>query len=171
MRIGQQAQADTAFKPFSISTGFGGVQAGPQGGYTTTLSPQGQAQQQALQGITSGLIGGMQPSQGPYMPGTPSGGDFSPMMSSMDIGLNGLPSINGRDKYVNNLTGEVVSSPTAPSSSFGTGAPNLSGIQGQAFGGVSKGFSSKLKVVLLVESKTSMTALELHRHLKNSVIK
>ena len=70
------------------------------------------------------------------MPGTPSGGDFSPMMSSMDIGLNGLPSINGRDKYVNNLTGEVVSSPTAPSSSFGTGAPNLSGIQGQAFGGI-----------------------------------
>jgi hypothetical protein len=136
LRIGQQAQQDTAFKPFSISTGFGGVQAGPQGGYTTTLSPQGQAQQQALQGITSGLIGGMQPSQGPYMPGTPSGGDFSPMMSSMDIGLNGLPSINGRDKYVNNLTGEVVSSPTAPPPSFGTGAPNLSGIQNQAFGGI-----------------------------------
>ena len=136
LRIGQQAQADTAFKPFSISTGFGGVQTDPTGGFTTTLSPQGQAQQQALQGITSGLIGGMQPSQGPYMPGTPSGGDFSPMMSSMDIGLNGLPSINGRDKYVNNLTGEVVSSPTAPSPSFGTGAPNLSGIQNQAFGGI-----------------------------------
>ena len=134
--IGAQAQADTAFKPFSISTGFGGVQTDPTGGFTTTLSPQGQAQQQALQGITSGLIGGMQPSQGPYMPGTPSGGDFSPMMSSMDIGINGLPSINGRDKYVNNLTGEVVSSPTAPPPSFGAGAPNLSGIQNQAFGGI-----------------------------------
>ena len=36
---------------------------------------------------------------------------------------------------------------------------------------VSKGFSSKLRVVLPVENKTSMTALELHRHLKNSVIK
>lgn len=136
LAIGERAQADTAFKPFSISTGFGGVQTDPTGGFTTTLSPQGQAQQQALQGITSGLIGGMQPSQGPYMLGTPSGGDFSPMMSTGDIGLNGLPSINGRDKYVNNLTGEVVSSPTAPSSSFGTGAPNLSGIQGQAFGGI-----------------------------------
>ena len=58
LRIGQQAQQDTAFKPFSISTGFGGVQAGPQGGYTTTLSPQQQALQGQLAGITGGLTGG-----------------------------------------------------------------------------------------------------------------
>jgi hypothetical protein len=77
LRIGQQAQQDTAFKPFSISTGFGGVQAGPQGGYTTTLSPQQQALQGQLAGITGGLTGG-----------------------------------------------------------FGAGAPDLSGIQGQAFGGI-----------------------------------
>ncbi len=56
--IGAQAQADTAFKPFSISTGFGGVAAGPQGGYTTTLSPQQQALQSQLAGITGGLTGG-----------------------------------------------------------------------------------------------------------------
>lgn len=77
LRIGQQAQQDTAFKPFSISTGFGGVQAGPQGGYTTTLSPQQQALQGQLAGITGGLTGG-----------------------------------------------------------FGMGAPDVSGIQGQALGGV-----------------------------------
>ena len=77
LRIGQQAQQDTAFKPFSISTGFGGVQAGPQGGYTTTLSPQQQALQGQLAGITGGLTGG-----------------------------------------------------------FGAGAPDVSGIQGQALGGV-----------------------------------
>ena len=77
LRIGGQAQADTAFKPFSISTGFGGVAAGPQGGYTTTLSPQQQALQSQLAGITGGLTGG-----------------------------------------------------------FGAGAPNVSGIQGQALGGV-----------------------------------
>ena len=118
LRIGQQAQQDTAFKPFSISTGFGGVQAGPQGGYTTTLSPQGQAQQQQLQGITNSLIGGMggmgmQPSQDPFRQNLrPNARDFSPMMSTGDIGL------------------------TAPPSGFGTGAPNLSGIQNQAFGGI-----------------------------------
>ena len=56
--IGAQAQTDTAFKPFSISTGFGGVAAGPQGGYTTTLSPQQQALQSQLAGITGGLTGG-----------------------------------------------------------------------------------------------------------------
>ena len=77
LRIGQQAQQDTAFKPFSISTGFGGVQAGPQGGYTTTLSPEQQALQGQLAGITGGLTGG-----------------------------------------------------------FGAGAPDVSGIQGQALGGV-----------------------------------
>lgn len=57
LRIGGRAQADTAFKPFSISTGFGGVAAGPQGGYTTTLSPQQQALQSQLAGITGGLTG------------------------------------------------------------------------------------------------------------------
>ena len=77
LRIGQQAQADTAFKPFSISTGFGGVQTNPTGGFTTTLSPEQQALQGQLAGITGGLTGG-----------------------------------------------------------FGAGAPDVSGIQGQALGGV-----------------------------------
>ena len=57
--IGREAQEATAFRPFTVSTGFGGVQATPTGGYTTTLSPAMAAQQQALQGITSGLLGGM----------------------------------------------------------------------------------------------------------------
>ena len=77
LALGERAQQDTAFKPFSISTGFGGVAAGPQGGYTTTLSPQQQALQSQLAGITGGLTGG-----------------------------------------------------------FGMGAPDVSGIQGQALGGV-----------------------------------
>jgi len=75
--IGSQAQQDTAFKPFSISTGFGGVQTDPTGGFTTTLSPEQQALQGQLAGITGGLTGG-----------------------------------------------------------FGVGAPDVSGIQGQALGGV-----------------------------------
>tara|TARA_R110000803_G_scaffold104805_2_gene173001 strand:- start:5 stop:1264 length:1260 start_codon:yes stop_codon:yes gene_type:complete len=58
LALGERAQQDTAFKPFSISTGFGGVQSGPQGGYTTTLSPQQQALQGQLAGITGGLTGG-----------------------------------------------------------------------------------------------------------------
>jgi hypothetical protein len=57
--VGQQAQADTAFKPFTVSTGFGGVTATPEGGYTTSLSPAQAAQQQQLQAITGGLIGRM----------------------------------------------------------------------------------------------------------------
>ena len=56
--IGREAQEASAFRPFTVSTGFGGVQATPTGGYTTTLSPAMAAQQQALQGITSGLLGG-----------------------------------------------------------------------------------------------------------------
>ena len=57
--IGQQAQADTAFKPFTVSTGFGGVTTTPEGGFTTSLSPAQAAQQQQLQAITGGLLGGM----------------------------------------------------------------------------------------------------------------
>ncbi|OUW92651.1 MAG: hypothetical protein CBD88_08180 [Flavobacteriales bacterium TMED228] len=58
-KIGQQAQEDVAFKPFTVSTGFGGVTATPAGGYSTTLSPSQALQQQQLQTITGGLLGGM----------------------------------------------------------------------------------------------------------------
>jgi hypothetical protein len=57
-RIGREAQAASAFRPFTVSTGFGGVQTTPEGGFATTLSPAQAAQQRALQGITSGLLGG-----------------------------------------------------------------------------------------------------------------
>ena len=58
-RIGEEAAAGTAFRPFTVSTGFGGVTTTPEGGFTTSLSPAMAAQQQQLQAITSGLLGGM----------------------------------------------------------------------------------------------------------------
>ena len=60
LALGERAQTDTAFKPFSISTGFGNVDTDPQGtgGYTTTLSPEQQVLQSQLAGITGGLTGG-----------------------------------------------------------------------------------------------------------------
>jgi hypothetical protein len=59
LTIGKQAQTDTAFKPFTVSTGFGNVVTDPKGtgGYTTTLSPDQQALQKQLSGITTGLTG------------------------------------------------------------------------------------------------------------------
>jgi len=57
--IGEEAQAASAFRPFTVSTGFGGVQATPTGGYTTTLSPAMAAQQQQIQALTGTLLGGM----------------------------------------------------------------------------------------------------------------
>ena len=58
-RIGEEAQAGTAFRPFTVSTGFGGVQTTPEGGFTTSLSPAQVAQQQQLQALTGGLLGDM----------------------------------------------------------------------------------------------------------------
>ena len=57
--IGQEAQAASAFRPFTVSTGFGGVTTTPEGGFATALSPQQAAQQQQLQALTGGLLGGM----------------------------------------------------------------------------------------------------------------
>lgn len=57
-QIGQEAAAASAFKPFTVTTGFGGVTATPEGGFATALSPQQQARQEALSGITGGLLGG-----------------------------------------------------------------------------------------------------------------
>jgi hypothetical protein len=57
--IGREAQEASAFRPFTVSTGFGGVQTTPEGGFTTSLSPAQAAQQQQLQALTGGLLGDM----------------------------------------------------------------------------------------------------------------
>jgi len=59
LNIGERARADTAFRPFTVSTGFGGVSTTPEGGFATTLDPQQAAQQQQLQALTGSLLGGM----------------------------------------------------------------------------------------------------------------
>ena len=56
-QIGAEAQEATEFQPFTVTTGFGGVTTTPQGGFTTALTPQQQARQEALSGITGGLLG------------------------------------------------------------------------------------------------------------------
>ena len=56
-KIGTEAQAASQFQPFTVTTGFGQVGATPEGGFTTTMSPQQQARQEALSGITGGLLG------------------------------------------------------------------------------------------------------------------
>ena len=58
-QIGQRGAEAAAFRPFTVSTGFGGVTTTPEGGFATALSPQQAAQQQQLQAITGGLLGGM----------------------------------------------------------------------------------------------------------------
>jgi hypothetical protein len=58
-QIGEAGAEAAAFRPFTVSTGFGGVTTTPEGGYTTSLSPAQAAQQQQLQAITGGLLGGM----------------------------------------------------------------------------------------------------------------
>ena len=57
--LGEEAQAASAFRPFTVSTGFGGIQATPEGGFATTLSPEQAEQQRKLQALTGTLLGGM----------------------------------------------------------------------------------------------------------------
>lgn len=57
--IGRTGAEAAAFKPFTVSTGFGGVSTTPEGGFATTLSPEQAAQQQQLQALTGTLLGGM----------------------------------------------------------------------------------------------------------------
>ena len=68
-QIGSEAQEASQFQPFTITTGFGGVRATPEGGFTTELSPQQQARQEALSGITGGLLGGFTGAQVPDVSG------------------------------------------------------------------------------------------------------
>ena len=63
LAVGEQARADTQFQPFTVSTGFGGLTTQADGSTATALSPEMAAQQQQLQGISGGLMGGFQPPQ------------------------------------------------------------------------------------------------------------
>ena len=47
----------TQFKPFTVTSGIGGVSTTPTGGLTTTLSPEQQALQQQLQGFGTEAFG------------------------------------------------------------------------------------------------------------------
>ena len=147
--LGKQAQKDSQFKPFTVSTGFGNISTDPlgTGGYTTTLSPAQQQQQQALQGITGGLISGMGGMGGlPFMGDMgngPAGGYASnrPPTESQPMMFGGTGDTS--DQYTTGLTGENVGG--------GAGVPNpapympqvdQAGIESQAFGGV-KGLLSQ----------------------------
>ena len=55
--IGSEAQTASQFKPFTVTTGFGDVKTDSTGGFQTQLTPAQQARQQALSGITGGLLG------------------------------------------------------------------------------------------------------------------
>ena len=60
--VAREGQEATAFQPFTISTGFGDVSTTPEGGYTTTLTPEQEAiRQQAYGGISGALAGAMGP--------------------------------------------------------------------------------------------------------------
>lgn len=52
-QVGQQ----TEFKPFTVTSGVGGVTTTPTGGITTTLTPEQQALQQQLQGFGTQAFG------------------------------------------------------------------------------------------------------------------
>ena len=129
--IGARAQETSAFKPFTVSTGFGGISTTPEGGFTTTLSPAMAAQQQQLQGITSGLLGGMG-----------GMGDVTPRQTTQQMfGIQrpgGREMLGGPAEFTFSKQSDLgPQAPTAPSTGgFGAGIPDVSGIQQQALGGV-----------------------------------
>ena len=121
-----------------MSTGFGGVQTTPEGGFTTSLSPAQVAQQQQLQAITSGLLGGMggvgvDYARQPGDPGYVTGGPVSlPPMRPFQTSMSPEQAMASRS-----LGAQPSQAPMAPSTGgFGTGIPDVSGITTQALGGV-----------------------------------
>jgi len=55
--LAQQLLGLTQFRPFTVTTGLGSLQATPEGGYTSTLSPQQQALQDQLMAGAQGFYG------------------------------------------------------------------------------------------------------------------
>ena len=59
-KIGIEAANRAAFKPFTVTTGTGGVGTTPEGGINLQLGGQGAGQTQAIQNILGGMLGGFQ---------------------------------------------------------------------------------------------------------------
>lgn len=55
--LAQQALGQTQFRPFTVTTGLGNLQATPEGGYGMTLSPEQRALQNQLFGGAKGFYG------------------------------------------------------------------------------------------------------------------
>ena len=55
-QVALQGLEQTAFKPFTITSGIGGITTTPEGGFTTALSPEQLALQQGLQSGAAGLL-------------------------------------------------------------------------------------------------------------------
>ena len=55
-QVARQGLEQTAFKPFTITSGIGGITTTPEGGFTTALSPEQLALQQGLQSGAAGLL-------------------------------------------------------------------------------------------------------------------
>ncbi len=133
--IGRTGAEAAAFKPFTVSTGFGGVSTTPEGGFATTLSPAMAAQQEKLQGITSGLLGGfggmgVDYARQPGDPGYVTGGPV-PLPAETYFSTFESPEQAMAARALG------AQAPTAPATGgFGAGIPDVSGIQRQALGGV-----------------------------------
>ena len=153
-RIGEEAAAGTAFRPFTVSTGFGGVTTTPEGGFTTLLSPAQAAQQQQLQAITSGLLGGMGGMGGMGLPAQPPVDEQerrNALQDYLSFYKRDRPNITLGPKALElqaRLAGQpsggligALQPPQAPmapaTGGFGSGIPDVSGITGQALGGLS----------------------------------
>ena len=55
-QVALQGLEQTAFKPFTITSGIGGITTTPEGGFTASLSPEQLALQQGLQSGAAGLL-------------------------------------------------------------------------------------------------------------------
>ena len=131
--IAREAQEGSAFRPFTVSTGFGGVTTTPEGGFTTSLSPAQAAQQQQLQAITSGLLGGMGGMGGGEAPNRFSYGPVPlPPMTAFQTSMSPEEAMAARA-----LGQQPSQAPMAPATGgFSAGIPDVSGIQQQALGSV-----------------------------------
>ena len=128
--LAEQARAGTEFRPYTVTSGLANIATTPEGGFNINLSPEQQALQAQLQGLTGAAAGSI---GGGYDPRAGQIGGAAYSQAQQQLGQVGAidPSIAAQRGAVGGLFGQTLGQMGQPTGLEGITQAGLGGAQAQ----------------------------------------
>ena len=128
--LAQEARAGTEFRPYTVTSGLANIATTPEGGFGINLSPEQQALQAQLQGLTGAAAGSI---GGGYDPRAGQIGGAAYSQAQQQLGQVGAidPSIAAQRGAVGGLFGQTLGQMGQPTGLEGITQAGLGGAQAQ----------------------------------------